>query len=113
MRGEFIFEQDLHSITETEVSPKGWYPVTIEYGVSQLGQSQSWQMCWRVKGTDQVFRIPLEVFYENAQEDYEGHFKEVLETFRIDYLDWYKQGFPEPWMQRYRRMFKDYIYTFK
>ena len=112
MRGEFSFESDVKDLQELKVQPKGWYPVTIEYGIAPLGQSFDFQMCWRVKGTEHVFRIPLKVFYELAN-DHEEHFIQVLETFRVDYLDWYKQGFREEWMQNYRRQFKNFIYTFE
>ncbi len=114
MRTDIInFDSDVSDIKETEVRPAGWYPVDIEFGIAPLGQSTSHQICWRVKGTEHIFRIPLAVFYEHSKGDYEEHFKEVLEKFRIDYLDWYKRGFTEDWMQKYRRQFKNYIYTFE
>ena len=112
MKDEFTFELDVNNVTETNVAPKGWYPVVIEYGLSPLGESTTFQMCWRVKGTQHVFRIPLPLLYEHSKGDYEKHFSQVLETFRQDYLEWYKQGFREDWMQKYRRQFKQFIYTF-
>jgi len=112
MQEEFEFDSSIDEINETKIQVKGWYPVTIEYGIAPLGQSFDFQMCWRVQGTEHVFRIPLKVFYELSK-DYEEHFTQVLETFRIDYLDWYKQGFREPWMQKYRAQFKNFIYTFE
>lgn len=113
MNEPFVFETAVDEMNETAVGPKGWYPVTIEFGLAPLGESTAQQMCWRVKGTQHVFRIPLPVFYEQAQGDYEKHFCHVLETFREDYLNWYKQGFKESWMQNYRRQFKQFIYTFE
>ena len=112
MKNEFTFEKDVQEIDTIDIDPKGWYPLTIEYGTAPLGASQAYQMCWRVKGTDHMFKIPLTYFYEQSNGDYEKHFSEVLETFRVDYLDWYKQGFKEPWMQNYRRQFKEFIFTF-
>lgn len=108
-----IFERDVQEVKVTRIQPKGWYPIDIEYGLSLFGQSESYQLCWRIVNTQHIFRIPLQAFYEYAKGDYEGHFKTVLETFRIDYLNWYKQGFTEEWMQNYRRQFKNYIYTFE
>lgn len=112
---EFIFERDVTDIQVTEIKVKGWYnPLYVEYGLSPFGESTTFQMCWRVKGTEHVFTIPLNMLYEHSQEgDYEEHFKEVLGVFRLDYLDWYKQGFKYDWMQKYRHQFKNYIYTFE
>ena len=69
-------------------------------------------MCWRVQGTSHIFRLPLDVFYENAKDGYEKHFEEILGIFRKDYLSWYKTGFAEEWMQKYKQQFEDLIYTF-
>jgi hypothetical protein len=107
------FEDILSEITETSIEPKGWYPVVVEHGIKALGNSQAYEMQWRVKGTEHTFRIPLNVFYEQSKSNYEEHFTEVLEIFRIDYLGWYKQGFKEDWMQKYRKQFKELIYTFE
>ena len=110
---EFSFDTDVNDIKTSNIRAKGWYPVDVEFGFMGLGQSSAQQLCWRVKGTEHVFRIPLKVFYEHDKGDYEGHFEKVLEQFRIDYLDWYKGGFQEAWMQNYRKQFKNYIYTFE
>lgn len=36
MISEFQFETDVEEISELKIQPKGWYPVTIEYGVAPL-----------------------------------------------------------------------------
>ena len=96
-----------------EVYPKGWnVPIFIEYSIEPLGYSSSLQLCWRVVGTEHTFRIPLTEFHLHATNGYEKHFEEVLETFRKDYLEWYKGGFSESWQRDYQRQFKNYIYTF-
>ena len=111
-KNDFVFEKDLLFIEEVEIKPKGWKPIIIQFGIKQFGQSHDWEMCWRVKGTNHIFRIGLNDFYKFSKNGYEEHFKEVLEIFRKDYLKWYKQGFPEDWMQKYKNEFGDLIFTF-
>ena len=112
MNGSLSFNEDVNEINLIEVKPKGWESVVIEYGVAPMGISSHLQMCWRVQNTEHVFTIPLNFLYETTGGDYGPHFKEVLEQFRRDYLEWYKLGFREKWMQNYRRQFDKFIYTF-
>lgn len=105
------FSEQLINYNKIEIQPTGWVPIEIEYGLRRYGASDRMELCWRVSGTEHVFRINLELFYEDSSGDYEKHFTKVLEIFRKDYLDWWKIGFKEEWMQKYKRQFGKYIYT--
>lgn len=109
---EINFEKDLENIQEIAVMPDGWKPIIVEYGFKEYGASAGLEVCWRIKETDHIFRISLNMLYEHSQGDYEKHFKEVLEIFRQDYLEWYNGGFSEEWMRNYRRQYSKYIFTF-
>lgn len=112
MNEEKDFHERFLNVKETEIQPTGWYQIKVEYGLRNYGASDRWELCWRVQGTEHIFRIMLDLFYEDSQGDYEKHFTKVLEVFRKDYLDWYKQGFPEDWMRKYKKQFGKFIYTF-
>lgn len=110
---EFDFEKDLQEIKEVEIQPDGWKPpIIIQYGVKELGAGSTLEICWKVKGTQHIFRIPLAMLYQDCQDNYEEHFSKVLGFFRKDYLEWNQQGFSEEWMQKYYRQFSRFIYTF-
>jgi len=110
---EIDFDNDLKDIKEIEISPTGWKPpIIIQYGIKEIGASSAWEICWRVKGTQHFFRIPLNVLYQDCQDNYEEHFTKVLGVFRKDYLEWYQQGFAAEWMQKYNRQFSRFIFTF-
>lgn len=106
------FKERFINPKEIAIHPTGWYQIKIDYGLRRYGASDSWELCWRVQGTEHIFRIGLDLFYEDSQGDYEKHFTKVLEVFRQDYLEWYRQGFTEDWMRKYREQFGRYIYTF-
>jgi hypothetical protein len=106
------FETDLSQKQELYIVPEGWKSVVIEYGFKEYGAGSSWEVCWRIKGTQHIFRIPLKLLYEHSQGDYEKHFKEVLEIFREDYLEWYREGFSQDWMRNYRNQYSKFIFTF-
>jgi hypothetical protein len=91
-----------------EVEVEGWvgklkinYSVEILAGVSYL--------CWKIEETEQVFRIQASIVFENHGLNYKDHFSLTLKSFREDYLDWERQGFPEDWMKRYQKMFHQMI----
>jgi hypothetical protein len=110
---EFNFDADTQDIKEVEVFLVGWKPpIIIQYGIKELGFSSAWEMCWKVKGTQHIFRIALNELYQDCQDNYEEHFSKVLAIFRKDYLEWYKQGFTTDWMQNYNQQFSRFIYTF-
>lgn len=95
---------------EIVVEVEGWvdklkinYSIEIHAGVSYL--------CWKIQGTEQIFRIQAALVYENHGLDYSDHFILTLSTFREDYLSWKKENFPEEWMKRYYTMFRHLIMT--
>jgi len=106
MEAVFSLQPSLDKNEELEV--EGWvgklkinYSVDIHAGISYL--------CWKIEGTDQVFRIQASIVYENHGLNYSDHFSLTLKNFREDYLDWGNQGFPEEWMKRYQGMFQRLI----
>ncbi len=110
---EFNFEDGVLDVNEVEISPNGWKPpIIIQYTIKELGASSLWEMCWKVKNTQHIFRIPLNTLYQDCQDNYEEHFTKVLAIFRKDYLGWHKEGFPTEWMQNYHRQFSRFIFTF-
>jgi hypothetical protein len=106
METVFSIQPSLRKSEELEV--EGWvgklkinYSVDVYAGLSYL--------CWKIAGTDQVFRIQASIVYENHGLNYSEHFSLTLKKFREDYLDWEKQEFPEDWMKRYQTMFHNLI----
>jgi hypothetical protein len=91
-----------------KISPPGWeqnltvlYSVDFYAGVSYL--------CWKIQGTEHLFRIPATIVYENHGLKYSDHFLLTLEVFREDYKQWESQSFPEDWMKRYQQIFHHLI----
>lgn len=98
----------LSNVKEIEVNPDGWVnPITIEYGVGNYGEAQSY--FWRVKGTKHTFIIPILRMDFLSKGEYAKHFQEVLEGFREDYKEWASAGWYTEWMQSYRREFSRFI----
>jgi hypothetical protein len=102
METVFSIQPSLDKTVELEV--EGWanklkinYSVDIHAGVSYL--------CWKIQGTEQVFRIQASIVYENHGLDYLSHFSLTLSKFREDYIEWEAQDHPEDWMKRYQRIF--------
>jgi len=107
-----IFNDTDSVIQEITIKPTGWSEIVIQYYIDKYGSSNLFEMVWRVKETEHVFRIQLGVFYEDSQGNYEEHFEKVLGFFRKDYLDWQKENFKLDWMQKYQRQFSGFIFTF-
>jgi hypothetical protein len=77
------------------------YSVEIHAGVSHL--------CWKIQGTEHIFRIGAAIIYEKHGLNFSDHFSLTLETFREDYKEWEKLQFPEDWMKRYQKIFQHLI----
>ena len=98
---EPIFDKNM------DVEIDGWKKLNIVYS-NELVSSASY-LCWKIKNTEHVFRIPTRVVYENHGLNYKEHFCLTLKTFREDFIEWKKLGFTEDWMKRYDRIFSSYI----
>jgi hypothetical protein len=85
----------------------GWINLKVDYSLEFQGGVS--YLCWKVKNTDQIFRVQTTVVYENHGLEYSQHFILTLKSFREDYLEWEKEGFPEDWMRRYKAMFQNMI----
>jgi hypothetical protein len=98
----------LKQIKTVEVNPNGWVnPLTIEFGFSELEVTTC---VWRIKGTKHTFFIPLMRLNYLSSGDYGKHFETVLETFKEeDYDSWRDLRFLLPWMREYETEYKDYI----
>lgn len=101
----FSIEPALDKTVDLEVD--GWEKLTVQYSVELLASTS--YLCWKVKGTDQIFRILTKIVYENHGLDYKEHFSLTLKVFREDFLEWEKEEFKEPWMKRYQKMFHSLI----
>lgn len=98
----------IDNIKSVEINLEGWVsPLYVEYGTGFFGQLPSY--FWRVKGTKHTFIIPILRMDFISQGDYEKHFKEVLTTFREDYIGWSKQLFETQWMIEYKKQFEKFI----
>ena len=98
----------LSTIQQMEVHPEGWVePLFVEYGMGIHGSTPSY--FWRVKGTKHTFVIPVLRMNFLSSGDYEKHFNEALNTFRMDYIEWAKGGFNAPWAEEYRTEFSKLI----
>mgnify|MGYP007128596568 CR=1 FL=1 len=101
----------LLNVKTVEVEAEGWItPLYVEYGFSPFSEV-SMACNWRVKGTQHTFVIPLTRLDFISKGNYAQHFKEVLEQFREDYIDWKNKGFSEKWMQEYKQQYSSYIIT--
>jgi hypothetical protein len=101
---ETVFSVQPSLDKEVTLEVPGWVKLKINYSVEFIAGLS--YLCWKVQGTDQVFRIQTAIVYENHGLNYSDHFSLTLEKFREDYLEWETQGFPEVWMQRYQAMFR-------
>jgi hypothetical protein len=105
------FHQDfssLYSVGELTTHPNGWIDdLIIEYGYGRI--SHQINFYWRVKGTNHTFRLPLNILNEHSKGNYDDHIKYVLENFRLEYLSWAAQGFPQDWMVEYHKEYRNFI----
>lgn len=99
--------EELYAKGEMHVKPNGWAELDIDYGYTDIGRQKNF--CWRIKGTQHTFRIPLTSLNEFSQGNYEHHIEYVLENFRQEYFSWAAQGFPAKWMVEYHREYSNYI----
>lgn len=99
---------DLQNIHETEIHLGGWIdPIFIEYGLGMYQTTPSY--FWRVKGTQHTFVIPVLRMNFLSQGNYNEHFKEVLQKFREDYIQWKEEGFSTDWGVEYQKQFSRFI----
>lgn len=80
------------NVFSVEVSPKGWREgIVVEYGVAQAHDYDPVKsIVWRVRGTSHTFTIYEQTINRLSHGDYKKHFEEVLERFRLDYLQWFE-----------------------
>jgi len=86
---------------------EGWNPLVVLYSVEWTLTTS--YLCWKVQGTEHIFRILCGLVYENHGLDYKSHFILTLQTFREDYLEWKKQEFKEDWMKNYKQQYQTLI----
>ena len=105
---EAIFTVDPVLDKKTILTVEGWqenlcieYSTAIHAGISYL--------CWKIKDTEQLFRIQATIVYEKHSLKFSDHFSLTLKTFREDYLSWKEKGFTEDWMKRYYKIFNHLI----
>lgn len=92
---------------EIKMIVPGWKSLIIEYS-TEIVDGISY-LCWRIKGTEHVFRIQTAIVYQNHGINFEEHFRVTLIKFREDYIQWKNEDFTLDWMKRYERIFKNYI----
>ena len=104
---------DSGEIHTVEVNPNGWVgPITVEYIIAQAHMFDTMlSVIWRVKGTEHCFTIFEQKLNHISHGDYKAHFKEVLENFRIDYLNWFKdeQYKESQWKYDYAKQYNRFI----
>lgn len=109
----YDFSKSIVPVKYTNIHPKGWKKVTIEYTVGQANQYDTLSsVCWRIKGTTHTFTIYEEKINHLCEgKGYEKHFEKVLELFRSEYLDWLTK--PEykgcEWVKEYVNQYDDLI----
>ncbi len=107
MPNDYDFSK-LENVQARRVEPEGWItPLYVEYGTGLHGGIPSY--FWKVKGTSHTFVIPILRMDFLSKGEYEAHFKEVLEGFREDYIEWNSKGWNSEWMQEYREQYRDFI----
>lgn len=103
------FNNDILFKKETSIIIPGWKtPLNIEYGISP-----NKEFLFKIKDIDFVFRVYLNIFYEDLKEinyNIDEYIKNFLTMFRNDYIQWYENGFKEEWQRKYYNLFKNYIY---
>ena len=102
---------NVKEIKEMEVNPENWVnPLYVEYGISEITKYGGVACyCWRVKGTQHTFVIPIARIDYVSSGDYKKHFENALELFREDYLAWKGEGFIYEWAREYRNQFSKFI----
>jgi hypothetical protein len=100
---DFSVLENVHFI---DIQPDGWKPIIIEYGIKNDAMPL---YCWRVKGTQHTFTIPVVRLDFISSGIYEAHFKQTLEIFREYYIKWKKEGFPTNWAREYESQFSKFI----
>ena len=99
---------EIKELKTIEVKPDGWIdPLFVEYGLGLHHDVPCYM--WRVKGTTHTFVIPISRMEFLSSGEYASHFKEALEGFRKDYLEWKGVGFMADWMQEYRKEYGAFI----
>ena len=101
---EAVFSLQPQLDKEADLQVPGWVKLKINYSVEFIAGLS--YLCWKVQGTDQIFRIQTAIVYEKHGLNYLDHFTTTLEKFREDFLDWESQEFPEDWMKSYQSMFR-------
>ena len=96
----------IENVKEIDINVSGWTPLTIEYGTSEEIYTLP-SYCWRVKGTQHTFIIPIVRMNFISEGNYAQHFKEILEAFREDYLSWRETN--TDWANEYRSQYERFI----
>lgn len=104
---EIVFKNEPLFNKKTTLEIPGWEKLTILYSIDVFNGNS--YLSWKVENTEQVFKILTTLVFEKHQLDFDEHFKLTLSTFREDYLEWEKEGFPDDWMKRYQRIFHKLI----
>lgn len=101
MNNNGIIQSALGETKELTLNLEGWInPLIIEY-VYMVPISGESELHWKVKGTVYTFKISLTIIYKKHNSNISEHFTLTLQQFRKDYLDWWKQKWPEEWMKNY------------
>lgn len=110
MPNNFDFSE-IKDLTIIEVNPDGWVkPLFIEYGtLNDIKIFGKMSYYWRVKGTTHTFVIPTVRMDYLSGGNYKQHFKDVLEIFREDYINWEKEGFITKWSKEYFNQYSKFI----
>lgn len=110
MPNNFDFTK-LQNIKTMKINPRGWInSLTIEYGITDdIEVHGIMSYCWRVKGTQHTFVIPVLRMDYLSSGDYKSHFEDTLENFKDDYLEWKKQEFIILWMKEYKEQYSKFI----
>lgn len=98
---------------EVRVDPSGWKgPLVVEYVVAQAHVYDTCvSVIWRVKGTEHCFTIFEQKLNQLCNGNYKRHFEEVLQNFRLDYINWFEDPSYNgcEWREDYRRQFGELI----
>jgi len=98
----------LDNIQTLDINPNGWInPLTIEYGIGNNQGILSYH--WRVKGTQHTFVIPMARLNFICSGNNEKHFKEVLEKFREEYIEWNQYYSDTDWVKEYYNQYSTFI----
>ncbi len=86
----------------------GWNKLTIEYS-NEIFNGVNY-LCWRVKGTNHIFKTTSRTVYEHHGTNVSDHFSLTLQAFREDYLEWTEKVQEAKYnMEKYQKEFHKLI----